>query len=124
MRKITLNISVNQATETIKKYLQEKSFTIFADIDHQANAKAVDLTMPASRLLIFGNPVVGTQLMLDDITTSLSLPLQLAIVEYNGKVLLLHSSTDDLRNKHQLENHLILEKVDALFAAIENKLGT
>lgn len=119
MKKTTCSYSVTEATDTIKNLLQEKGFTIFSDIDHQANAQAANLTMPASRLLVFGNPIAGTQLMLKDITTSLNLPLQLAIVDEGGKTFLLHNATDDLRNHHQLEDHPILEKIDGLFTTIE-----
>lgn len=122
MKIIKLKYSVSKSAKIIKSLLEEKGFTIFADIDHQKNAQEVDLSMPASRLLIFGNPVAGTQLMLNDITASLKLPLQLAIVEKDEKVLLLHNATNDLRSGHQLENHPVLDKIDALYAAIEQKV--
>ena len=57
MKKIKTNLSVKEATDKIKNSLEEKGFILFGDVDHQANAKKVDLTMPASRTLIFGNPL-------------------------------------------------------------------
>lgn len=121
MKIIELKHSVSESTEIIRSLLEENGFTIFADIDHQKNAQEAGLSMSASKLLIFGNPVAGTQLMLDDITASLRLPLQLAIVEKKEKVLLLHNATTDLRSLHQLESHPVLDKIDALYTAIENE---
>ena len=81
MKATSINLPVATATEQIKKSLEEKGFKIFADIDHQANAKSVDLELPASRVLIFGNPMAGTKLMQKDLSMSLDLPLRLAIFE-------------------------------------------
>ena len=84
MKKIPLELSVSESAERIKASLEEQGFTLFCDVDHRANAHGVDLEMPASRALIFGNPVAGTKLMQQDITMSLDLPLRLAIVDKDG----------------------------------------
>lgn len=122
MKHILLKLSVSDSAEHIKKSLQEKGFTLFCDIGHQANADGVDLELPASRALIFGNPVAGTKLMQKDITISLDLPLRLAIVDKDGDTLLIHQTTEDYCKNYQVENHPVLKKVESLFSALASEL--
>ena len=122
MKQIPVKLSVSESAELIKESLQNKGFTVFSDIDHQANAKSVDLDMPASRLLIFGNPVAGTQLMQQDIAISLDLPLRLAVVEKGDQTILIHQTTDDYCDHYQVGGHPLLEKVEQLFTALASEL--
>ena len=123
MKKITIKPSVTDAAKQVLNSLKEKGFSIFADVDHQANAKSVDLEMPESRAIIFGNPVAGTQLMQADIAASLDLPLRLAIVDNNGETQLIYQTTEDYTSSYQLENHPVLDKVEGLFATLANELN-
>jgi uncharacterized protein (DUF302 family) len=124
MKHIPLKLSVSDAADRIKKSLEEKGFTLFCDIDHQANADSVDLEMPASRALIFGNPVAGTKLMQKDIAMSLDLPLRLAVVDKDGQTMLIHQTTKDYCRNYQVEKHPILEKIESLFAALASELSS
>jgi uncharacterized protein (DUF302 family) len=54
---------------------------VFATFDHAANAKAAGLSLRPTVVLVFGNPKVGTKLMLDQQAIALDLPLRLAIWE-------------------------------------------
>jgi len=118
MKKTKVNLSVSDTAEYLTRSLQEKGLRIFCDIDHQANAKGADLEMPASRVLIFGNPVAGTKLMQKDITMSLDLPLRLAIVDNDGETLIIHQTSEDYCMNYQVENHPVLKKVEELFATL------
>ena len=123
MKQTRLNISVPEAAELIKMSLQNKGFTLFADIDHQANAETVDLEMPASRVLIFGNPIAGTKLMQKDIFMSLDLPLRLALVEKDGQTIFIHQTSEDYCNNYNIENHPVLEKIEGLFSTLISELS-
>ena len=79
--------------------------------------------MPASRVLIFGNPIAGTKLMQKDIAMSLDLPLRLAIFDKDGKTMLLHQTSEDYSRDYAVENHPVLEKVETLFATLASELG-
>jgi len=124
MKITTISLSVAAATDQIKKSVEEKGFTVFCDIDHQENAKGADLEMPASRVLIFGNPVAGTKLMQKDITMSFDLPLRLAIVDRDGDTLVIHQTSSDHEKNYQVQNHPVLEKIDALFLALVSELSS
>ncbi len=118
MKKVKVKSSVKDSAEHITKLLQEKGFKIFADIDHQANAQSVDLEMPESRVLIFGNPMAGTKLMQKDIAMSLDLPLRLAIVDDGGETLIVHRTAEDYCKDYEVENHPVIGKVEELFEAL------
>ena len=122
MKRTNISLSVDEAADRIKQSLEEKGFTIFCDINHQENAKKVDLEMPESRVLIFGNPMAGTKLMQKDIAMSLDLPLRIAIVEDDQNTAVIHQTSDDYCHYYQVSNHPVLEKIESLFAAITSEL--
>ena len=123
MKQIPLKKSVSESAKHIKNSLQEKGFALFCDIDHQANAGSVDLDMPASRALIFGNPVAGTKLMQKYINMSFDLPLRLAIVDNNGQTMLIHQTTEDYCHNYQVKGHPVLEKIESLFSVLVTELN-
>lgn len=47
---------------------------IVAQIDHSANAGNARLSLPDTRLVLFGNPKLGTPLMQENQLTGLDLP--------------------------------------------------
>ncbi|PCJ89324.1 MAG: hypothetical protein COA54_00920 [Thiotrichaceae bacterium] len=122
MKRTKVNLSVTDSAESLTKSLQEKGFKLFCDIDHQANANGVDLEMPASRVLIFGNPVAGTKLMQVDIAMSLDLPLRIAIVDIDGETLIIHQTSEDYCRNYQVEHHPVLKKVEELFATLVSEI--
>lgn len=123
MKQAALKLPVPESVGRIKASLNDKGFTLFCDVDHQAKAASVDLEMPASRVLLFGNPVAGTKLMQKDIAMSLDLALRLGIFDKEGQTMLLHQTSKDYCRDHQVENHPLLEKVEALFATLISETG-
>lgn len=123
MKQTIVNLSVAETTERLKKSLLVKGFTLFCDIDHQANAKNVQLEMPAAHTLIFGNPMGGTKLMQKDINVSLDLPLRLAVVEQGDHCLLIHHTNEIYSTHYDLDHHPVLGKIDDLFNTLANELS-
>lgn len=58
------------------------NLTIAAELDHQANAASVGLDLPPTRLIVFGNPALGTPLMQIDQVAGLDLPQKMLV--YRG----------------------------------------
>lgn len=74
--------SVYSAHETVGRLqvaVESHGLTVFARVDHQGNARAVGLEMPASYVLIFGSPTAGTPLMQAAPLIALDLPLRLLV---------------------------------------------
>lgn len=55
--------------------------TVFARVDHGAGADSVGMPIGASELLIFGNPALGTPVMVADPLAGLYLPLKVLVYE-------------------------------------------
>lgn len=68
-------------TARIVDAVEGAGMTVFARIDHAAAAKAAGLEMPPTTVLLFGNPAVGTPLMLAVPNVALDLPLRVLIRE-------------------------------------------
>jgi uncharacterized protein (DUF302 family) len=54
---------------------------VFTTVDHAAAAQAVGLTMPATVVLLYGNPRGGTPIMLTTPSAALDLPLRVLVRE-------------------------------------------
>lgn len=58
---------------------------IVAELDHQKNAERVGLTLSKTRMIMFGNPLLGTPLMQSDINISIDLPQKFVVFEGNDE---------------------------------------
>jgi len=97
------NHSVDETFSRIEKILEMKGFNIFANINHSENASKVGIEMKGSRLLIFGNPKIGSQLMKCNPSIAIDLP-QKALVwqDSSNKVWLSVNSPEYLKDRHAL----------------------
>lgn len=111
--------SVDETVEKLKAILQAKGVTLFALVDHSGEAAKVGMTMPATRLLIFGNPKAGTPLMLAAPSTAIDLPLKILVWEDSqNKVWISYNSPQYLQQRHGFPQELLanIAVVDALAA--------
>ena len=76
---------VAETVERLLALLAAKGITLFAIIDHSGEAAKVGLTMPDTKLLVFGNPKAGTPVMLAAPTSALDLPLKILVREVAGE---------------------------------------
>ena len=65
-----------ETMQRLEAAVKAKGFSVFAHIDHSAQAARVNLSLPPTDLLIFGNPKGGTPLMRSDQTIGIDLPLK------------------------------------------------
>jgi uncharacterized protein (DUF302 family) len=103
--------SVDRTVERFKAIIEKKGFTLFSVIDHQANAKSVDLEMNASKVVIFGNPKGGTVLMNSDIRISLELPLKVAVYQDEGGVKLIYKDPKSYEKQFSVKGSKVIKKV-------------
>jgi uncharacterized protein (DUF302 family) len=105
---IPSNHSVDETVERIKNILQTKGVTLFAVIDHSAEAAKVGMKMPNTKLLIFGNPKAGTPLMLASPSVAIDLPLKILVAETSeGNVSISYNSPEYLKGRHALPDNLL-----------------
>ena len=100
--------SVDTTVEKLQMILQAKDVTLFAVIDHSGEAQKVGLTMPPTKLLIFGNPKGGTPLMLASPSIAIDLPLKILVAEgADGKVSISYNAPEYLQTRHNLPTELL-----------------
>jgi len=104
---ITSNHSVKETLDRLEASLRGNGVTVFARIDHAAAAASVDMTLPPTELIIFGQPQAGTPLMQAQQSIGIDLPLKmLAWQDANGKNWLAYNDIAWLAKRHGLGEDL------------------
>ena len=100
--------SVDQTVDRLKEIAGSKGLTVFALVDHSGEASRVGLTMPPTKLLVFGNPKAGTPLMLAAPSTAIDLPLKILVREdAQKKVWISYNRPAYLQQRHGFPPELL-----------------
>jgi uncharacterized protein (DUF302 family) len=100
--------NVDDTVAKIVGLLQDKGITLFALVDHSGEAAKAGLTMPSTKLLIFGSPKAGTPLMLAAPSAAIDLPLKLLVAEDSaGEVWISYNAPEYLRHRHGFPAELL-----------------
>lgn len=76
---------------------------IIAQLDHQANAASVDLELNPTRVIMFGNPKLGTPLMQNSQIIGLDLPQKILIWQDDqGAVNVSYNDPEFLKLRHEI----------------------
>ena len=92
---------INETMGRLLKVLVEHEMTIFAIVDHSGGAAQVGLSMPNTKLIIFGNPKGGTAFMLADANFSIDLPLKIVVRKNNSKTELVYQTMEELAARYK-----------------------
>ncbi|MFO1079237.1 MAG: serine hydrolase [Reyranellaceae bacterium] len=93
--------TVDETVSRLETALKAQNVPVFASFDHAENAKAADLTLRPTKVLVFGTPRVGTKLMQDSQAIGLDLPLRVAVwQDERGRVWISHHDLDGLANRY------------------------
>lgn len=110
--------SVDATLDRFEKAVKSKGMTVFTRIDHTAGANKVDLVLRPTKVLIFGNPKIGTLLMQSNQTAAIDLPLKLlAWEDENGQVWIAYNDPGYLVQRHNISDR------DAVVAKMRKALG-
>ncbi len=72
---------VGETVSRLEALLKVQNVPVFATFDHSANAQQAGMQLRPTKVLVFGNPKVGTKLMQDNQAIALDLPLRLSVWE-------------------------------------------
>lgn len=101
--------SVEKTVERAKRILEHHEFRVFGIIDHSENATGAGLSLSPTKLLVFGNPKVGTALMEKNRLIGLDLPMKLLVWEDKSSVVWISYTTPDfLQQRHDLNEQRAL----------------
>ncbi|QFU08290.1 hypothetical protein PARPLA_02888 [Rhodobacteraceae bacterium THAF1] len=105
--------SVDDAFSRLENAVESAGATIFATVDHGSGAADAGMELNASKLLIFGNPQLGTPVMQEDMLAGLVLPLKMLVYSDGDQTYVayeeIEESLDDLDVDDDLE---VLEKIE------------
>ena len=109
---------VKTTADKLEKILKSKGMTLFSRIDHAAGAKKVGAQLRPTELMIFGNPKVGSPLMMCRQTVGIDLP-QKALIwqDASGQTWFSYNRPAYLKGRHQVEG------CDAVMAKVSKALG-
>ena len=91
---------------------------VLFELDHQANASSVDLSLPPTRIIFFGNPKLGTPLMQSGNLTGLDLPQKILVTERDGIVSVSYNDPSYLKERHSIEGKV--EVIQKITGALDN----
>lgn len=112
------NYDVAETLDRLTKILQSKGITVFARINHAAGAKKIGMELRPTEVLIFGNPKLGTPLMLADQRIGLALPLKALVFQDKGNIVWLsYRKANDLKQAYKISTQ------DKVFQKMAGALG-
>jgi uncharacterized protein (DUF302 family) len=99
--------SVRETLNRLQKAIRSKGMTVFAHVDHGANAEEAGLKMQDAQVLIFGSARAGTPLMVASPLLALDLPSRVLIwQDYIGKVWVSYTDPAYLARRYAIPDDL------------------
>jgi len=96
--------------------------TIVSEVDHSANAESVNLTLRPTRLIIFGNPNLGTPLMQSGQSIAIDLPQKMLVLQKeDGNSFVAYNDPEYLATRHGITDQA--ETISTIAGAL-NGLAT
>jgi len=109
----------------LKTLIKQEGLTLFETIDHQANAKAVQMNLKPETVVVFGNPKMGTVLMNCNPSMGIDLPLRIVVTtNYEGITSFIYTNPEYWSLKHNIKDKnclAILNKAKGALADLTEK---
>jgi uncharacterized protein (DUF302 family) len=92
---------IDETVRRLKQDVADKGIMFFQDIDQARLAADAGIELRPSRLLIFGNPPLGSQFMTSNPTAGIDWPVRLLVFEAgNGQVWAEYNDFDYIARRH------------------------
>jgi len=92
---------VQTTMDKLEAIVTEKGMKVMARVNHSDNAAKADMELRPTQLLIFGNPKVGTPLMLCSQSIAIDLPQKMLVwQDEDGKVFAGYNDPSYLKERH------------------------
>lgn len=98
-------VTVKETIDRIDQILRDKNIMVFARINHGAAAKQAGIDMQDEELLIFGNPKIGTDLMLENPAIGIELPLKILAWRDDSGTKVGHQNMESLIKEYGIYQH-------------------
>jgi uncharacterized protein (DUF302 family) len=110
----TVDEAVGRITDTIES--DENPLSLLYQLDHRGNASSVEMDLPPTVVIMFGNPAAGTPLMQDSRSIGVDLPQKMLVWDDDGEVKITYNDPEHLAERHGIEGQ------DELLGNIRNAL--
>ncbi len=119
------NAQIDDVFDSLIATLKSKGpIKIIAQLDHHANAARVGLELRPTRIVMFGNPLLGTPVMQSNQLAGLDLPQKILVHENEaGETCLVFNSVSYLAGRHGLPDLPQLAKVSGALNGIVSSVG-
>ncbi len=96
---------------------------IILELDHSKNAASKGLKLRPTKIIVFGNPMLGTPLMQSQPTLAIDLPQKVLVYQLeNNEVQIAYNNPEYLKERHGAEGvEEVLAKIANALDAITNK---
>ena len=120
------DFNVKETTDRLENILNEKGMTIFNQINHSDAAQKVGVELRKTRLIIFGNPKVGSPLMQCQQSIAIDLPQKAIIWEDDkSKVWISYNDPRFLGKRHNIVGcDEVITKVEKALSGITKAAAT
>ena len=114
---------VNETSGKIEEGLKANpAVSIVTTVDHAANAQSAGLDLRPTQLVVFGNPMLGTQLMQQNQTVGIDLPQKfLTYEDAGGQTRVAYNSPEYLAKRHGLQG--VEEPLNKIGSALSKLAG-
>jgi uncharacterized protein (DUF302 family) len=100
---VASSFPAQETARRLEAAITKRGLTLFARIDHAANAASANLPLRPTEVFIFGNARGGTPLMQDKQSAGIDLPLKMLLWEdAEGRVSLSYNSPTWIAQRHGL----------------------
>lgn len=114
----TSSNSVDSTYQKLRRLISSNpNLTIVAELDHQKNAASVNLELAPTRIILFGNPKLGTPLMQQSQIAGIDLPQKILIFEDSNIVKIVYNDPYYLNKRHELA------ELDEILKTMSNALN-
>lgn len=117
----TSDFSVKKTVYRMVAQIEEEGWHLFAHIDHAEEARQKGLKLRPTELILFGNPEVGTKLMLDRQIAAIDLPMKaLAYENEEGQTRIACNNIAWLKERHGLTDDETIADIDHIITKVCN----
>lgn len=111
---------VTETADRLAKAIEAKGIKIAARFDHAAGAKTAGLELPPTVVLVFGNPKLGTPLMVADPRIGIDLPMRMLVWQDKaGKVWIGYTPPSTLQARYGIEGNGPVATLKKMAAALD-----
>lgn len=102
------SFGVDESVRRLVSAFEQRGLEVFAVVDHSGEAAKAGLTMPNTKVVLFGSPKAGTPLMIASPSLAIDLPLKVLVAEDgDGSTVVSMNDPAYLAERHQIPADLV-----------------